>query len=64
MFPLAATNTPMLRQSLGPDVQEKMTLQGMEVIDADDVAKAIVWLLGFESAQVSGVNLPVGPGVP
>ncbi|CAD6593364.1 MAG: hypothetical protein ASARMPRED_007435 [Alectoria sarmentosa] len=58
------TNTPMLSQSFGPDAAGRMDTKGFGLIQADDVAKAIVWLLSSDASQVAGVNLPVGPGAP
>lgn len=54
----------MLSQSFGPDTAGRMDTKGFDLIEADDVAKAIIWLLSFDSSQVTGVNLPVGPGAP
>lgn len=54
----------MLSQSFGPDAAGPMDTKGFGVIEADDVAKAIIWLLSSDSSQVAGVYLPVGPGAP
>lgn len=35
-----------------------------KMLDAEDVARSIVWLLSETSLDINGVNLPVGEGAP
>lgn len=37
---------------------------GARMLEAEDVARSIVWLLSEASLDVNGVNLPVGEGIP
>lgn len=37
---------------------------GWSVVEPSDIAKAVVWLLSDDTIQISGVNIPVGPGAP
>lgn len=37
---------------------------GAKMLEAEDVARSIVWLLSEASLDVNGVNLPVGEGIP
>jgi len=62
----SATNTPMLSQFFAtpPTESDLPDTQGFKLVEADDIAKTIVWLLSEESSQVSGVNLPVGGSAP
>ncbi|OCK75161.1 short chain dehydrogenase/oxidoreductase CpoX2 [Lepidopterella palustris CBS 459.81] len=62
----SATNTPMLSQFFAapPAGSKPPDTQGFHLIEADDIAQAITWLLSDDSSQVSGVNLPVGASAP
>ena len=35
-----------------------------KMLDAEDIARTIVWLLSEASLDINGVNLPVGEGIP
>ncbi|KAI9744900.1 MAG: hypothetical protein M1818_001825 [Claussenomyces sp. TS43310] len=59
-----ATNTPMLSQFFAPEAAGAIDTQGFGLVQPTDIAQAVVWLLSDESSQISGVNLPVGPGAP
>jgi NAD(P)-dependent dehydrogenase (short-subunit alcohol dehydrogenase family) len=37
---------------------------GMNLLSPSDIARAIVYLMTDDSAQITGANLPVGLGVP
>lgn len=41
-----------------------MAKRGITLLEPERVANAIVWLLGDESGDVSGVNVPIGASVP
>ncbi|PSN60464.1 NAD(P)-binding protein [Corynespora cassiicola Philippines] len=63
------TLTPMTKEFFGGDsakeIQAKIENTGLRsVIQAGDVARAIVWLLSENSLNVNGVSLPVGEGAP
>jgi chanoclavine-I dehydrogenase len=62
---IGATMTPMIKQFFGPDVpDEAIQNMGLELLEPVDVARAIVFLLSEESSKITGVNLPVGLGIP
>jgi len=60
-----ATNTPMMPEFFpeGNGATRTAAL-GMNMMDAADIARAIVYLLSGESNHINGVNLPVGSGAP
>jgi len=62
----SATNTPMLSQFFAspPPEGQPMDTAGFQLVEADDIARCIEWLLSENSAQVSGVNVPVGSSPP
>lgn len=41
-----------------------MVTGGFNVVEADDIARAVVWLLSEDSAQVVGINMAVGDSPP
>lgn len=60
-----ATATPMLVQFFPPEMQgADIDTAGFGIVQPSDIAQAATWLLGDESSQISGVNIPVGPGAP
>jgi len=60
-----ATRTPMLSQFFGEaPAGAEIDTSGWDVVEPSDIAKAAVWLLSTDSHQISGVNIPVGPGAP
>jgi len=60
-----ATNTPMMAQFFPKgNALEKTKSNGMNMMDASDIARAVVYLLSDESNHINGVNLPVGSGAP
>jgi len=60
-----ATATPMLAQFFAPQEQgAPVDTQGWQLVQPEDIARAAAWLLSEQSTQVSGVNIPVGPGAP
>jgi len=60
-----ATATPMLAQFFAPTESDApIDTQGWQLVQPEDIAKAITWLLSDHASQVSGVNLVVGPGAP
>lgn len=60
-----ATLTPMMAQFFpqGNSI-ESVGASGMNLIQPEDIARAIVYLLSEESECITGVNLPVGTGAP
>jgi len=60
-----ATATPMLAQFFAPtEADAPIDTQGWQLVQPDDIARGIIWLLSDQSSQVSGVNLTIGPGAP
>ncbi|KAJ0414319.1 short chain dehydrogenase/oxidoreductase CpoX2 [Aspergillus carlsbadensis] len=60
------TRTPMLEKFI-LTAKNQTALQeqlGLDAIEAEDVARTIVWLLSGDSAPVFGANINVGAGVP
>jgi len=47
-----------------PAGAEPLNAQGFKLVEADEIAQAIIWLLSEDSSQVSGINLPVGGSAP
>ncbi len=41
-----------------------MAKRGITMLEPEQVADTIVWLLGQESEGISGVNIPIGASVP
>lgn len=39
-------------------------IEGFPLVDPDDIAKAVVYLLSEDSAKISGINMPVGDSAP
>lgn len=64
------TYTPMTKEFFGEMSREEMEEKlhqwglGAKMLEPEDVARVIVWLLSEASMGVNGVNLPVGPGAP
>jgi chanoclavine-I dehydrogenase len=64
------TYTPMTKEFLGELSKEETeeTLHkwgfGTKMLDPEDVARAVIWLVSDASMDINGVNLPVGCGVP
>jgi chanoclavine-I dehydrogenase len=48
------------------DLEEKLSHWGLgnKMLDPEDIARLIVWLLSEASMGINGVNLPVGEGAP
>jgi chanoclavine-I dehydrogenase len=44
--------------------EEDMRKRGIVFLEAQEVVRVVVWLLGDESGRVSGVNIPVGACAP
>ena len=44
--------------------EEDMRKRGIVFLEAQEVVRVVVWLLGEESGRVSGVNVPVGACAP
>ncbi|OQV09724.1 hypothetical protein CLAIMM_13814 [Cladophialophora immunda] len=61
-----STATPMLREFTGgKDAQlEDWKSRGWEIIEPDDVARVVVWLLSEDSRSVFGANLNIGAAPP
>ncbi|KAJ5964034.1 short chain dehydrogenase/oxidoreductase CpoX2 [Penicillium vulpinum] len=63
------TSTPMLAKfkpnaKTEEDFREAWKSHGLETIEAEDVARTIVWLLSEDSRCVYGANINIGAGVP
>ncbi|KAL4937801.1 hypothetical protein BDV06DRAFT_215627 [Aspergillus oleicola] len=60
-----ATLTPMMSEFY-PDEARDKSLEGigMNLLSPNDIARAILYLLTEDSANITGANLPVGLGVP
>lgn len=63
------TRTPMLPRFVPnaktqEEVEETYKKEGFSVIEADDVARTIVWLLSEDSRPVFGTNINVGACMP
>lgn len=63
------TRTPMLPRFVPnaktqEEVEETYKKEGFSVIEADDVARTIVWLLSEDSCPVFGANINVGACMP
>lgn len=55
----------MLAQFFPPSMQTGDIDSGaFGIVQPSDIARAICYLLSDQSAPVSGVNVPVGPGAP
>ncbi|KAJ5683534.1 short chain dehydrogenase/oxidoreductase CpoX2 [Penicillium macrosclerotiorum] len=64
-----ATMTPMLAKFVpnartDEEFQQAWKNHGLQVIEAEDVARTIVWLLSEDSRPVYGANINVGAGIP
>ncbi|KAJ4865701.1 enoyl-(Acyl carrier protein) reductase domain-containing protein [Trichoderma breve] len=57
-----ATNSPMLSQFFPRDAKSIVATLGYDVLEPEDIARTIVYLLSDESKKISGVALPVGSG--
>jgi len=61
----AATRTPMLPQFFPANVGgEVIDTMGYNLIEPEDIAETVAWLLSDESSKISGVNLAVGDSPP
>ncbi|KAF5702728.1 oxidoreductase [Fusarium mundagurra] len=64
------TYTPMTKEFFGEmsrdEMEDKLQQWGLgtKMLEPEEVARVIVWLLSGASMGVNGVNLPVGPGAP
>ncbi|KAH2160095.1 hypothetical protein KXW33_005316 [Aspergillus fumigatus] len=63
------TNTPMLPQfapmaKTFEEIEESYKKEGLSLIEAEDVARTIVWLLSEDSRPVFGANINVGACMP
>lgn len=61
--------TPMLPKFVpsaksDEEFQAAWKKHGLTLIEADDVARTIVWLLSEDSNPVFGANINVGAGIP
>jgi chanoclavine-I dehydrogenase len=43
---------------------EVVETAGFGLVEAEDIAQAITWLLSEDSSKVSGINMPVGDCAP
>ncbi|EXJ67397.1 oxidoreductase [Cladophialophora psammophila CBS 110553] len=60
-----ATLTPMSEVFFpGQSIEESSKALNMVLMGPESIARPIVWLLSEDSADVNGVNLPVGEGAP
>ncbi|KAL7939411.1 NAD(P)-binding protein [Trichoderma chlorosporum] len=57
-----ATNSPMLSQFFPGDAKSIVATLGYDILEPEDIARTIVYLLSDESRKISGVSLPVGIG--
>lgn len=62
MTPMLAKFVPNAKTS--EEFQQSWKSYGMEVIEAEDVARTIVWLLSEDSRPVYSANINVGAGIP
>lgn len=62
----AATKTPMLMQFFDAPKEgdPPMDTAGFNLVEADDIAQAAIWLLSTDSSQVVGINMAVGDSPP
>jgi len=61
----AATRTPMLPQFFPANVGgEVLDTGGYNLVEPEDIAQAIIWLLSEDSFKISGINMPVGDCAP
>ncbi|OAL30097.1 hypothetical protein AYO20_08900 [Fonsecaea nubica] len=62
------TNTPILDRAFeGQNRDETIKMlqsQGLKAMEPSSIARVILWLLSEDSLDVSGVNIPVGQGIP
>jgi chanoclavine-I dehydrogenase len=62
---IAATRTPMLPQFFPANAGgEVLDTGGFNLVEPEDIAQAIIWLLSEDSSKVSGINMPVGDCAP
>ncbi|KAK6376185.1 hypothetical protein LTS17_007436 [Exophiala oligosperma] len=61
-----STQTPMMQQFVGgnPEQLEDWKRRGWQMMDPDDVARVVVWLLSEDSRSVFGANINVGAALP
>lgn len=52
----------MLSQFFPGDAKSIVATLGYDVLEPEDIARTIVYLLSDESKKISGVSLPVGSG--
>ncbi|KAL6808368.1 NAD(P)-binding protein [Trichoderma camerunense] len=57
-----ATNSPMLSQFFPGDAKSIVATLRYDILEPEDIARTIVYLLSDESKKISGVSLPVGSG--
>jgi len=61
----AATRTPMLPQFFPANAGgEVLDTGGFNLVEPEDIAEVITWLLSEDSSKVSGINMPVGDSAP
>ncbi len=60
--PLGATKTGMALSwySSEDEAVADMAKRGITLLEPEQVADTIIWLLGDESSGVSGINIPIG----
>lgn len=56
----------MMQQFVGgnPEQLEDWKRRGWQMMDPDDVARVVVWLLSEDSRSVFGANINVGAALP
>jgi hypothetical protein len=52
----------MMAQFFPDGAREGVHMKGMNLIQAVDIVRAVIYLLTEESAFINGANLPVGSG--
>ncbi|EXJ56252.1 oxidoreductase [Cladophialophora psammophila CBS 110553] len=62
----ASTQTPMMKEFVGGNLAqlEDWKTRGWQMLDPEDVARIVVWLLSEDSKSVFGVKINVGAALP
>jgi hypothetical protein len=63
---IGSTSTPMLKDFTGGNLGQlnDWKSRGWEVIEPEDVARVVVWLLSEDSRSVFGANINIGAAPP
>jgi len=62
---IGATATPMLAQFFEPKEDDApIDTAGWQLVQPEDIARGILFLLSDQSSQISGINMTIGPGAP